>query len=112
MQQIAQMKLQNLLPTSKNPGALTNGVLGAILGKNQPSDQNTGTSTDAVSGILGALGGGKQQKRPASSQQSTAPPADADQQQQQSNPLGDVLNQVLNKKQKQQQPAPSEPPKR
>jgi uncharacterized protein involved in outer membrane biogenesis len=111
MQQIAQMKLQNLLPTSKNPGALTTGVLGAILGKNQPVRQNNGASTDAVSGILGALGGGKQQKPPGSSQQSTAPPADADQQQQQPNPLGDVLNQVLNRKQKQQQPATSEPPK-
>jgi hypothetical protein len=111
MQQIAQMKLQNLLPTSKNPGALTTGVLGAILGKNQPVGQNNGASTDAVSGILGALGGGKQQKPPGSSQQSTAPPADADQQQQQPNPLGDVLNQVLNRKQKQQQPAPPAPPK-
>jgi AsmA protein len=111
MQQIAQMKLQNLLPTSKNPGALTTGVLGAILGKNQPVGQNNGASTDAVSGILGALGGGKQQKPPGSSQQSTAPPADADQQQQQPNPLGDVLNQVLNRKKKQQQPAPPEPPK-
>jgi len=111
MQQIAQMKLQNLLPTSKNPGALTTGVLGAILGKNQPVGQNNGASTDAVSGILGALGGGKQQKSPGSSQQSTAPPADADQQQQQPNPLGDVLNQVLNRKQKQQQPAPPAPPK-
>jgi hypothetical protein len=105
------MKLQNLLPTSKNPGALTNGIMGAILGKNQPVDQNNGASTDAVSGILGALGGGKQQKQPANSQQSTAP-AETEQQQQQPNPLGDVLNQVLNKKQKQQQPAPPQPPKR
>jgi uncharacterized protein involved in outer membrane biogenesis len=112
MQQIAQMKLQNLLPTSKNPGALTTGVLGAILGKNQPVGENDGASSDAVSGILGALGGGKHQKQPGSSQQSTAPPADADQQQQQPNPLGDVLNQVLNKKQKQQPPAPPETPKR
>jgi AsmA protein len=112
MQQIAQMKLQNLLPTSKNPGALTTGVLGAILGKNQPVGENDGASSDAVSGILGALGGGKHQKQPGSSQQSTAPPADADQQQQPPNPLGDVLNQVLNKKQKQQPPAPPETPKR
>ncbi len=36
VQQIAKMKLDNLLPTSKNPGQLTTGILGAILGnKNQ-----------------------------------------------------------------------------
>src|SRR5581483_3957337 len=36
LQQVAQMKLKNLLPTTKNPGQLTQGILGAILGnKNQ-----------------------------------------------------------------------------
>jgi AsmA protein len=35
IQQIAQMKLQNLLPTSKSPGQLSTGILGALLGNNQ-----------------------------------------------------------------------------
>ena len=113
MQQIAQMKLQNLLPTSKNPGALTNGILGAILGKGQSASGDTsGSPGDAVTGILGALGGNKQQKQQRPAQQGTVPPADNANQQQdqpQANPLGDILNQVLNKKQK-QQPAPAPPP--
>src|SRR5438874_968101 len=54
MQQIAQMKLQNLLPTSKNPGALTNGILG-ILGKNQ-STSGDNAKEGGTSGILGMLG--------------------------------------------------------
>src|SRR5258708_4716054 len=32
---MAQMRLQNLLPTSKNPGALTSGILGEIIGQGQ-----------------------------------------------------------------------------
>src|SRR5438067_1912886 len=109
VQQLAQMRLQDLLPTSKNPGALTTGILGAILGK-QP-EGGSGTPNDAINGVLGALGGNKQQRQ-RTSQQSTPPPAGTTDQP--SNPLGDVLNQVLNKKQQeQQQPAPPpEPPKR
>jgi AsmA protein len=114
VQQLTQMKLQNLLPTSKNPGALTTGVLGAILGKNrpnQPANGRDGAPNDVIGGILGALGGNKQQQQ--SSKPSTAPAADSGgQQQPESNPLGDVLNQVLNKRQKQQQPPPPAPPKR
>jgi uncharacterized protein involved in outer membrane biogenesis len=107
VQQLAQMKLQNLLPTSKNPGALTNGLLGAIMGKSQST--NGGAPKQGVADdILGALGGAKQQKPP---QKNTPQPADnADQQQQQANPLEDVLNQVLNKKKK-PEPPPSQPPK-
>src|SRR5215467_6958117 len=49
LQQLAQMKLQNLLPTSKNPGALTSGIVGAITGKNQ--------GKGGLGGILGTLSG-------------------------------------------------------
>jgi len=117
VQQLAQMKLQNLLPTSKNPGALTNGILG-ILGKNQPTGGENGAPNGGIGGILGTLGGNKPQKQQKSSQQSTPPTADNDNQQQQQqqqpqNPLGDVLNQMLNKKEKQQQQKqpPPNPPK-
>ena len=72
VQQVAQMKLQNLVPSFGNPGNMTGGILGALLGgKNQ------------------------QQQNNANDQQQ--------QQQQQQNPIGDILNQVLqgNKKKKQ-----------
>ncbi|HET8891775.1 MAG TPA: AsmA family protein [Candidatus Angelobacter sp.] len=105
VQQIAKMKLDNLLPTSKNPGQLTTGILGAILGnKNQggangqqPAGQQ---QKGGIGGILGALGGQQQQQQPAN------PAVGANQgQQPQATPtpapnLGDVLGQVLNRKKK------------
>jgi uncharacterized protein involved in outer membrane biogenesis len=105
VQQLAQMKLQNLLPTSKNPGALTNGILGAIMGKGQSSG---GTPSQGIGGILGALGGQNQKPAP---QNSAQPSDNSDQQDQnQNNPLGDILNQVMNKKKK-PSPPPAQPPK-
>jgi hypothetical protein len=113
VQQIAKMKLDNLLPTSKNPGQLTTGILGAILGnKNQggangqqPAGQQ---QKGGIGGILGALGGQQQQQQ---QQQQPANPAvganQGQQQQPQATPtpapnLGDVLGQVLNRKKKNQ----------
>src|SRR5262249_20592833 len=59
LQQIAQMKLKNLLPSSKNPGQLTTGVLGAILGnKNQGgtnSQPSGGQQKGGIGGILDAI---------------------------------------------------------
>ncbi|HEX4605841.1 MAG TPA: AsmA family protein [Candidatus Angelobacter sp.] len=105
LQQIAQMKLQNLLPTSKNPGQLTNGILGAILGnKNQNGGAAGQQQKGGIGGILGALGGQQQQQN-----QQQPPPAVGNNQgqQPQASPtpapnLGDVLNQVLNRKKKDQ----------
>jgi uncharacterized protein involved in outer membrane biogenesis len=122
IQQIAQMRLQNLLPTSKNPAALTSGILGAIFSKNQPPN---GQSNNGIQGIMGAITGKQpnQQNQPQqnnpqqNNQQQNNPqqnnPAannNPDQQQQQQNPLGDILNQVLNKKKKQQNPPPQPSP--
>jgi uncharacterized protein involved in outer membrane biogenesis len=104
LQKIAQMKLQNLLPTAGNPGALTSAILGAIGGKGAQQQQPGG-----IGGILGALAGqqrqpqGQQPKQPGASPQQQPP-------QQQQNPLGNILNQVLGgQKQQQQQQKP--PPK-
>jgi uncharacterized protein involved in outer membrane biogenesis len=94
LQQIAQMKLQNMLPTTKDPADFTSSVLGAILGsksKTQPGNA-----------------GGQQQN-----QQQQNPPAAGNnqgQQQQQQNPLGDILDQVLRKKKKEQTPSPTPTP--
>lgn len=111
VQQIAQMKLQNLLPTSKNPGQLTNGILGAILGNKNQNGNATGQQKGGVSGILDALGGKQQQQN----QQQQSPAVGNNQgQQPQATPtpapnLGDVLGQVLNRKKKEASPTPTPP---
>jgi hypothetical protein len=118
LQQIAQMKLQNLLPSSKNPGQLTNGILGAVFGnKNQGGangQQPAGQQKGGIGGILDTLGGKQQQQQNQPQQQQPANPAIGNNQgqQPQATPtpkenLGDVLNQMLNKKKK---PTPTPTP--
>jgi len=133
LEAIARMKLQNLLPTSSNPGNLTSGILGALMGnKNNPNQQsnqqgqppNGQQRNKGIQGILQQLGGQQQQQpaqqqpgqqqpaqqQPAQQQPNQQPPANGaqagnNQQQPQQKPSWvDVLNGVLNKKQ-QQQPA-------
>jgi hypothetical protein len=116
VQQIAKMKLDNLLPTSKNPGQLTTGILGAVLGnKNQNGTAGGNTQQKGgIGGILDAIGGKQpQQNQP---QQPASPAVGSNQgQQPQATPtpapnLGDVLGQVLNRKKKDQAtPTPTPP---
>ncbi|HZR32969.1 MAG TPA: AsmA family protein [Terriglobales bacterium] len=80
IEQVAQMKLKHLLPSSKNPGGMVSGVLGNILG-NQGGQQATPQT---------------QQNQPQQNQQQD-PNADA---------VNNVLNQVFGGKKKQQQPPP------
>jgi AsmA protein len=100
VEQIAQMKLQNLVPSFGNPGDVTSGILGSVLGgkKGQSGQQQGG-----LGGIVGALTGQQQQQQQPqqqnqngdeSSNQKQAQPA------QPANPFGDILNQVLDKKKK------------
>jgi uncharacterized protein involved in outer membrane biogenesis len=97
LEEIARMRLQNLLPSFGNPGSLSSGILGAVMGgKNAQGKQQGG-----IGGILGALGG----------QQNQQPAKGAKQQAQPANPLGDLLDSVMKKKKKQeQQQAPPSPP--
>jgi AsmA protein len=107
VQQIAQMKLQNLLPTSRNPGQLTNGILGKVLGggSNGPTQGGATGAQGAVNGILGALGGKQQQQQPAQGQPSPATATPTPQSQQDA--IGGILGQVLNRKKK---PTPTPTP--
>ncbi len=112
VEQIAQMKLKNLLPTSKDPGALTSGILGAILSKNQPGNNNNNNNDNGLRGIVGAITG-KQNQNQQNQQQQNPPDqnqnpgaANNSNQQQQQNPIGDILNQVMKKKKQQQQQQP------
>ncbi|MGI9101145.1 MAG: AsmA family protein [Terriglobales bacterium] len=111
VQKLAQMKLQNMLPTAGNPGAFTSGILGAITGARGKGQAGQGQG--GLGGILGAIGGQQQQqqqgKQPVASPQQ---PPQQQQQQQPQNPFGDLLNQVMGGKKKQpdQQQQPQKPP--
>jgi len=74
-QAIAEMKLKQLLPTSGNPGQLTTGILGAVLGsRGQQQQQPQG----GIGGILGTITGQQQQQQnqqqPEGAAQPTQPP--------------------------------------
>ena len=175
VQQIAQMKLKNMLPNTRNPAELTTGILGAVLGeKNQGGASGqpaNGQSKGGIGGILDAISGKQQQQNqqnqpqqqqspavgnnegsqqqnqqqqqePNQQQQQSAPAAGTnqgqEQQPQQSQPqqqgspaaganeaqqptatptpaapnLGEVLNQVLNRKKKDQATPTPTPPQR
>jgi hypothetical protein len=86
LQQIAQMRLHNLLPTADNPGAAAAGILGALSGKQ-------GNAAGGLGGLLGALSG--QRTNANANSTTTAKPA----QQQPANPLQGLLGQ-FGKKQK------------
>jgi AsmA protein len=154
VQQIAQMKLKNMLPNTRNPAELTTGILGAVLGqKNQGGASGqpaNGQPKGGIGGILDAISGKQQQQNQQNQPQQQQNPAvgnnagQPNQQQQQSTPanqgqeqpqqqtspaagdnqaqeptatptpaapnLGDVLNQVLNRKKKNQAtPTPTPP---
>ncbi len=99
---IAQMRLQNLLPTSKNPGALTDSLLGAVMGGKQGGAN--GQQKGGFGGILNAIGGQKQQQPTANQPPGTQQqPAGTDQAQPQ-NSVVDLLNQMMDKKKKQNPP--------
>ncbi|MGE5325212.1 MAG: AsmA family protein [Actinomycetota bacterium] len=115
LQQIAQMKLKNLLPTAKNPGALTSGILGQILGKKGGAQNgNAQQPQGGLSGILGAIGKQTQQQQKQGQAPQGAVAGKPGQQPQAQptptpNPLGSILNRVLGGKKK---ASPTPTPKR
>ncbi|MGA2989629.1 MAG: AsmA-like C-terminal region-containing protein, partial [Candidatus Korobacteraceae bacterium] len=82
VQQMAQMKAKNLLPSFSNPGQFSSGILGALGGK--------GGGQGGIGGILGGLTGGQQQQQ----QQPNAASQPAQKQKQQ-NGLGGALGGLL-----------------
>jgi len=101
LEQIAKMRLSNMLPTAANPGAMTTGILGAILG--QKGQQGSQAQQGGLEGIVGAITGQRQQ------QQQQNPDQTQQQQQQKSPSWQDVLGAALGGQQKkQQQPSPQQ----
>jgi hypothetical protein len=78
------MKLENLVPSLSDPGGLTQGILGAILGKKETSDS-----------------GQKPQGEAAEAKKEPGAPA--------TNPLEDVLGAILGQQQKKKEQKPSQP---
>jgi uncharacterized protein involved in outer membrane biogenesis len=104
LQKLAEMKLQNLLPSTGNPAA---GILGGILGGQGGQQQQEG----GLGGILGALGGRRQQQQQSPQlPQGSQPPNQQQQPQQQPPNAGDLLQQLLGGKKKQQQQPQQQPP--
>jgi uncharacterized protein involved in outer membrane biogenesis len=108
LQKIAQMKLQQMLPTSGNPGNAVSGILGAVLN----GKQGQGQKQQGLGGILGAIAGQQQQQQqqPPPNQQQPNQQQQAQPQQQQ-NPVGNILNQILQQQQKKKQQQQQPPPK-
>jgi uncharacterized protein involved in outer membrane biogenesis len=115
VQQIAQMKIQNLLPSTKNPGQLTTGILNTVTGHQGTSGTGQGKKQGVGETIQQILGGQQQQQnqpvqqqnQPAQ-QQNQGP--DANQQPTPSqNPVENIMNQVLGG-QKKSQPTPQPSP--
>lgn len=114
LETIARMKMENLLPTGANPGKLSSGILGSILGgksQNQSLPQN---DQNGVQGVLDQLRGKQPQQQPPAGNQPPAQPNGTQPQQQQSQTgqqpqqqkkqgWADVLQGVLDKNKKQQQ---------
>ncbi len=105
VQAIAQMKLQNLVPSFGNPGNMTQGLLGAVLGKKTGSQQQSG-----LGGVIGALTGQQKSNQQNQQDQQQNNAAENQQKQQQANPLGDLLNQALSGRKKKQQQQQQQPP--
>src|SRR5689334_8226773 len=98
VQKLAQMKLNNLLPTAANPGALNSGIAGILGGKGGQAPQSGG-----LQGILGALGGQQQQQQSQQQQQQQPQGQQGNaqqQQQQQQNPVNDIIGLFGKKKKK------------
>jgi AsmA protein len=95
LEEVARLKVQNLLPSFGNPGSLSSGILGAVMGGKKGQGQQQG----GLGAVLGVLSG----------QQGQQPEKGADQQTKPANPLGDLID-SLSKKKKKQQPPPSPPP--
>ncbi len=111
LEQIAQMKLRNIIPTTADPGALTGNILGTILGgqKGQQPAGNQGQQPGGVGGILGGILGQQQpqqqrQPQPQPQQQTgaTQPQQQQPQQQKKTGGWQDILGGILGGQQQQQ----------
>jgi AsmA protein len=69
-QRLAEMKLQNLLPSLRSPGSLTSGILGAIGQGQKPSEGGAQPRKPTVGDIIGGVTG----KKPSSTQPPSGQP--------------------------------------
>jgi hypothetical protein len=99
------MKLQNMLPTAANPGAMSAGIVGSIL----QGGKAGGATAGGLGGVVGAITGQQQQPAQQQGPATVASPQNPPPQQQQQ--PADAINQAVqgifggnNQKQKQTPP--------
>jgi AsmA protein len=115
LETIAQMKLQNLLPSFSNPGQLTNGVLGSVLGSKGNNKGGFGGIVDALSGKQKTNEQYGQQQQQGNQQNQQQPQQQQQQQQQQQNAadaVNDLVNGIFGGNKKKQAPQQQTPPKK
>jgi len=112
LEKLAKMKLENLLPSSNNPGSFTSRILQGVLGG---KGANQGTApTNPLQQILG--GGQNQQQQqqqqaqPEGDQGQTSPQQQPQQKKQPPNVFEDIFNAVTGQKQQKQQQQQQQPP--
>jgi hypothetical protein len=111
VQAIAQMKMNNLLPSFGNPGQLTTGLLGAITGRKGSGQSAQG----GIGGVLDAITGKPKENQQypsqqpgAASQNNSANPPQTQQQQQQ-NLVNGIVGMFGKKKQQPAAQPPAQP---
>jgi AsmA protein len=104
-EQIAHMKLENLVPSFQDPGNMSQGILGAVLGGNKKGGPS---QPGGLSGIIGALGGQQtSNQQPSDQSHNQQRTQDQGQATNPQNAVGDLFNQVLGGKKKK---PPQQPP--
>jgi hypothetical protein len=103
VQAIAQMKMNNLLPSFGNPGQLTTGLLGALGGKKGSGSQS------GIGGVLNSITGKPKDNQQYDKQQpATGTAQQPSQQDQQDNLVNGIVGLFGNKKKK-ESPPPAKP---
>jgi hypothetical protein len=109
VQRIGEMKVKNLLPSLKNPGSLTTGILGAIGGQRQPDGAAAPGAGSKLGDVLGAITG----RQPAAQPDGAAQPKpDAQAPQDKGRQVEDALRDLFGRRKKpEEKPADPAPPK-
>ncbi|HEX5107467.1 MAG TPA: AsmA family protein [Vicinamibacterales bacterium] len=116
-QRIAEMKVQNLLPSLRNPGTLTSGILGAIGQGQKPAEGGAQPRKPTVGDIIGAATGKKPSSTqpPSGQQPSGQPPAETPPeakppQKDTGKQIEDALRDLLGRRKKPAEQKPEPPP--
>jgi AsmA protein len=114
VQKVAEMRVKSLVPSLKDPGGLTSGILG-VIGGQRGGQQGEGAASPggAIGDILGAVTGrGKAPAQPPAEGNTQKPPAETakPQQQDRGKQVEDTLRDLLGRRRKPVEEKPAEQP--